>query len=192
MQLHLFGSFGTETSDTQGRLSSFYTLMGEQREKRLPLNYATQYHLLKYDWQTIPKGFHEILNFGMTRVCVAKMSTVTSPASFRPTGHCAEGFTTSARLLLPVNRLESRGKIEILSRACQHEIQVVPCWWPLKSSQLLKPKRTIGFSLGPMVQATWWVLSFLLRWRGPLLHQWHQRNLFHRKHPKQKCCRKSN
>lgn len=47
MQLHLFRSFGTKASDTQGKLSSFYTMMGEQREKYLPLNHATQYHLLK-------------------------------------------------------------------------------------------------------------------------------------------------
>lgn len=101
----------------------------------------------------------------MTCGCVAKMTTITSPVSFRLTGHCAERFTTSAWRSLPVNRLESRGKIEIFSRACQHEIQVVPCWWPLKSSQLLKHKRTIGFSLGPMVQATWWVLFFFY-WDG--------------------------
>lgn len=103
----------------------------------------------------------------MACVCVAKMTTVTFPVSFRPTGHCAEGLTTSAWLSLAMNRLESKGEIEIFSRACQHEIQVVPSGWPLKSRQLLKQKRSVGFSLGPMAQATWWVL-FSVRWKGLL------------------------
>lgn len=60
----------------------------------------------------------------------------------------------------------TEGKIDIFSRACQYEIQVFPSWWPLKASQLLEQKRAIGFSLEPMVQATWWVLFFLLRWKG--------------------------
>lgn len=166
MQLHLFGSFGTETLDIQGRRPSFHTMMGEQCEKYLPLNYVSKCHLLITDHS---KRFPWNTEFGMTCVCMAKMTTITSPVSFRLTGLCAERFTTSAGRSLPVNRLESRGKIEIFSRACQHEIQVVPCWWPLKSSQLLKHKRTIGFSLGPMVQATWWALFFSIEMEGATL-----------------------
>lgn len=48
MQLHLFGSFATETSDTKGRQPSFHTMMLVQY---LPLNYVPKYHLLKHDWQ---------------------------------------------------------------------------------------------------------------------------------------------
>lgn len=173
MQLHLFGSFDTETSDTQDR----HTHNGGATCKILPFELCPQIPLVKI-WST-DCSIRFPWNIGFWNdMCLCGSNDHNNLSGFFQTHR-----TLCWRVHDFMNRLGNRGKIEIFQGFVHMRSKLfLPggLWNQASCTSIREP---LGSPWGLWFRPHGGCF-FLLRWKGLLLHQWHKRNLFHRKHPK--------